>query len=53
MRPLWSVFEKNSPHKCLNATANTLDIAGHLTPYWFLRTEADNVVQDGRRRGNP
>lgn len=44
---------KKSRHNSLNATANTLDITGHLTTYWFLRLEADNVVLRGRRRGNP
>lgn len=44
---------KNSRHRPLNATPNTLDIKGHLTTYWFLRIEVDNVVQSGAQEGIP
>ena len=53
MSGLWVLRRKNWRHRPLNATPNTLDIKGHLTPYWFLRIEVDNVVQCGAQEGNP
>src|SRR4051812_14696675 len=40
---------EKSPLLPSNATPNTLDIPGHLTPYCSLRVVADNVVQRAGR----
>lgn len=53
MSDLWVPRRKNRRHGPLNATPNTLDIKGHLTTYWFLRIDVDNVVQSGAQEGNP
>ncbi len=51
MKRLWAPCRKNSRHKTLNATLNTLDIMGHLTTYWFLRIELttlSDATQEGK-----